>query len=85
MRFNKRSKSWLLFIIIINVLYVFLHSVRIHMFNLYQSGSITREMINTEQLGKCKLAFWLCILEDGVYSPVSPQSLSRLIEEDYAT
>jgi hypothetical protein len=51
------------------------------MFNLYQSGSITRDMIETEQLEKCKLAFWLCTFEDGVYRPVSTPSLSCLIEE----
>ncbi len=51
------------------------------MFNLYQSGSITRDMIDTEQLGKCKLAFWLCTLENGVYRPISTPSLSSLIEE----
>jgi hypothetical protein len=51
------------------------------MFNLYQSGSITKELIETEQLGKCKLAFWLCILEDDVYKPISRTSLSSIIEE----
>ncbi len=51
------------------------------MFNLYQSGSITKELIETEQLGKCKLAFWFCILEDDVYKPISPPSLSSIIEE----
>jgi hypothetical protein len=52
-----------------------------HMFNLYQSGLVTREVIATEQLEKFKLAFWLCILENGIYKPISPTSLSRLIEE----
>ncbi len=51
------------------------------MFNLYQCGTITRDMINTEQLQKCKLAFWLCTFEHGVYRPISTTSLSRLIEE----
>lgn len=51
------------------------------MFNLYQSGSITRDLIKTEQLEKFKLVFWLCVLENGVYVPVSIPSTSCLIEE----
>jgi hypothetical protein len=52
------------------------------MFNLYQSGSITRDIINVERLDICKLAFWLCTLQDGIYQPVSAASLSNPIEED---
>ncbi len=51
------------------------------MFNLYQNGAVTREMVETEQLEKCKLAFWFCTLENGVYRPISLPSLSFLIEE----
>jgi hypothetical protein len=52
------------------------------MFNLYQSGSITRDIVDAEQLNKCRLAFWFCILEDGIYKPVSAPSFSDLIEKD---
>ncbi|CAF3697882.1 unnamed protein product [Adineta steineri] len=55
--------------------------VRIRMFNLYQTGSITKELIEANQLKKCKLAFWLCILQDGVFKPISNVSLSSIIEE----
>lgn len=52
------------------------------MFNLYQSGSITRDMVVAEQLIMCKLAFSLCILKDGVYEHVSAPSFSDLIKEN---
>lgn len=51
------------------------------MFNLYQSGEITRERIENEQLKTCCLAFWLSYYEDGVYRPISLTSVSNTIEE----
>jgi hypothetical protein len=51
------------------------------MFNLYQSGLITKELITTEELDKCKLAFWLCVKENGTYTPISTQSFSKIICE----
>ncbi|CAF2890681.1 unnamed protein product [Rotaria sp. Silwood2] len=56
--------------------------VRIHIFNLYQSGSINRARIDNEQLGKFKLAFWFNILKNNVFTPISPSSLSCK-EPDY--
>ncbi|CAF4339599.1 unnamed protein product [Rotaria sp. Silwood2] len=55
--------------------------VRIHIFNLYQSGSINRARIDNEQLGKFKLAFWFNILKNNVFTPISPSSLSCVIKE----
>lgn len=55
--------------------------VRIHMFNLYQNHSITKDMIITQQLNQCKLAFWLCVRRDKEYIAVSQPSFSLIIEE----
>ena len=60
---------------------MFLRSVYIHMFNLYQAGSITKAVINDQQLHLCKLAFWFCILENQTYRRVSPISTSNTITE----
>ncbi|CAF4130622.1 unnamed protein product [Rotaria magnacalcarata] len=56
--------------------------VNIYVFNLYQAGSITKDLIATDQLKKFKLAFWLNILEDGVFKPISATSSSWEIEEE---
>jgi hypothetical protein len=51
------------------------------MLNLYQNQQLTKEMIKREQLDKCKLAFWLCVKENGNYVPISGESLSQTIAE----
>ncbi|CAF3456282.1 unnamed protein product [Rotaria socialis] len=56
--------------------------VKIYVFNLYQTGSINKDLIATGQLKKFKLAFWLNIFEDGVFKPISATSSSREIEEE---
>ncbi|CAF0946425.1 unnamed protein product [Rotaria sordida] len=58
-----------------------LKKVPIYMFNLYQNQRLTKDMIEREQLDKCKLAFWLCIKENETYKPISPESLSCIITE----
>ena len=55
--------------------------VRIHMFNLYQNQTITKEIIEAKQLDLCRLAFWLCICENGRYIPISSTSYSCIIRE----
>jgi len=51
------------------------------MFNLYQNQRLTKDMIELEQLEKCKLAFWLCIKENENYKAVSKESYSCIITE----
>lgn len=51
------------------------------MFNLYQSHVITKDMITSKELNRCKLAFWLCVRRDTEYKEVSQLSFSNIIEE----
>jgi hypothetical protein len=51
------------------------------MFNLYQSQSITKEMIVAKQLTRCKLSFWLCIRRNEEFIRVSQPIYSVMIEE----
>ncbi len=55
--------------------------VLVYMFNLYQNQRLTKEMIELEQLDKCKLAFWLCVKENENYIPVSNESFSCIITD----
>ncbi|CAF3439891.1 unnamed protein product [Rotaria sp. Silwood1] len=58
-----------------------LKEVRIHMFNLYQNQTITKEIIETRRLDLCKLAFWLCYLDNGHFISISQPSFSCVIRE----
>jgi hypothetical protein len=51
------------------------------MINFYQRRGITKERIKNEDLKKCRLAFWYCILENGEFKRVSPVSYSDQIED----
>jgi len=55
--------------------------IRVYMFNLYQSQTITKELIETQQLHMCQLAFTLCYQDNGRYQPISESSFSSWIEE----
>ncbi|CAF0844256.1 unnamed protein product [Adineta steineri] len=55
--------------------------IRVHMFNLYQSQVITKEIIIRQQLDRCKLSFYLCIYENGEYIPTSLPAFSNIIKE----
>ncbi len=64
----------------IDSIYLF-KRVPVYMFNLYQNQRLTKDMIELEQLDKCKLAFWLCIKENENYIRISPESFSSIITE----
>jgi len=51
------------------------------MFNLYQTQSITKDLIETRQLRQCKLAFWFCIRKRNDYIQISNISYSSIIHE----
>jgi hypothetical protein len=51
------------------------------MINLYQRHDIKRSMVRNHDLKNCKLAFWFCTLENGVYIPVSPVYYSDPIKD----
>jgi len=51
------------------------------MLNLYQRGQINRTRVRDQDLKKCKLALWFCILEDGIFKYVSPVSYSNIIAD----
>lgn len=51
------------------------------MLNLYQNQRLTKEIIELGQLEKCKLAFWLCVKENGNYKSISKESYSCIITE----
>jgi hypothetical protein len=51
------------------------------MFNLYQSQSLTKEMIIGKQLHRCQLRFWLSIRHNNDFIPISHSSFSLIIEE----
>ncbi|UJR37546.1 hypothetical protein I4U23_030247 [Adineta vaga] len=55
--------------------------VRVHMFNLYQNQTLTKDLIEIEQLNLCKLCFWFCVRKNGQYVSISQPSLSVIIEE----
>ncbi len=51
------------------------------MINLYQRGNLKRKIVQNQDLKKCKLALWFCILENDQYKRVSPISYSNITEE----
>lgn len=51
------------------------------MFNLYQNQTITKDVIEAKQLHVCRLAFWLCILDNNQYIPISQRSFTSIIRE----
>jgi hypothetical protein len=51
------------------------------MINLYQRGNLKRKMVQNQNLKKCKLALWFCILENDKYKRASPISYSNVTEE----
>ncbi|CAF4159428.1 unnamed protein product [Adineta steineri] len=55
--------------------------IRVHMFNLYQSQVITKEIIIRQQLDRCKLSFYVCVFENGEYIPTSFPEFSNIIKE----
>jgi hypothetical protein len=51
------------------------------MINLYQTGGITKQIIQDKDLKKCQLTFSFCILDNGKYKRVSPIYYSGIIED----
>ncbi len=51
------------------------------MISLYQRGNLKRKIVQNQDLKKCKLALWFCILENDQYKRVSPISYSNITEE----
>jgi hypothetical protein len=51
------------------------------MFNLYQNQALTKDMILSQQLHLCRLAFSLCIRRGDQYITISDTSYSSIIEE----
>ncbi|CAF3194852.1 unnamed protein product [Rotaria socialis] len=62
-----------------------LKEVRFHMFNLYQNHMITKDIIESNQLDSCKLAFWFCVLDNNHFEPVSLPTYSVIIRESKLT
>ncbi|CAF4226740.1 unnamed protein product, partial [Rotaria magnacalcarata] len=62
-----------------------LKEVRFHMFNLYQNQMLTKDIIESNQLDSCKLAFWFCIRDNNHFIPESSRTYSVIIRESKLT
>ena len=56
-------------------------SIKIHLITLYQSGQVTKELIQEKDLAKFYIGFRYCIKEDDQYIPVSGMTPSNVIEQ----